>query len=274
MRLESKLNAYINVKTAEKNLQFGPDKCNILTIGHKKSEFFENNLYIDHWSEKHKLSDKFIETFEGKIKMKHVKEQKYLGVILSQDGSNMNNILAKEKRSIGIRKDINYLLQGQGKYTFEVGMIYLGSLLRSSILFAAEAMYNIKEKEYRHLERIEEDLLRDFFKTGKGCPIYMLYFEAGVLPARFQIKRMKVVVYQYILNQNENSLLYQFLKAQKDSPKRGDWFSEVQSILIEFEMKLSETQIRETLPQRFKVLVREKAVTAAIKYLNSLQKQK
>ena len=67
MRLESKLNAYINVKTAEKNLQFGPDKCNILTIGHKKSEFFENNLYIDHWSEKHDLSDKFIETFEGKI---------------------------------------------------------------------------------------------------------------------------------------------------------------------------------------------------------------
>ena len=102
----------------------------------------------------------------------------------------------------------------------------------------------------------------------------MLYFEAGVLPARFQIKRIKVVFYQYILNQNKNSLLYQFLKAQKDSPKQGDWFSEVQSILDEFEMKLSKTQIKETLPQKFKVLAKEKAVSAAIKYLNSLQKKK
>ena len=46
------LNAFINVKSAEKKLQFGPDKCNILTIAHKKSTVVENDLFIDHWSEK------------------------------------------------------------------------------------------------------------------------------------------------------------------------------------------------------------------------------
>ena len=87
-------------------------------------------------------------------------------------------------------------------------MIYLNSLLRSSILFAAEAMYNLKEHEVRVLERIEENLLRKIFNTGKGCSIYQLYFESGHLPARIQIQRMKLVFYNYILNQAETSLLY------------------------------------------------------------------
>ena len=153
-------------------------------------------------------------------------------------------------------------------------MINLKSLLRSSILFAAKAMYNIKEKEYRQLERIEEDMLRTIFKTEQGCPIYQLYFESGILPARYQIKRMKVVYYKYILNQKENSILFSFLKAQKDHPKRFDWYSEVQNILEEFEIKLSETEIKETPPHRFKTLVKTNAINAGIKYLNSLQNKK
>ena len=86
-----------------------------------------SELYIDYWSEKHDKTDQLIETFEGKIRMKNVSEQKYLGFILSEDGSNMRHIMAKQKRAIGIRKDISYLLEGQGKYTFEVAMTYLKS---------------------------------------------------------------------------------------------------------------------------------------------------
>ena len=96
------LNAYINVKTAEKKLQFGPDKCNTLNIAHKKSVLVNSELYIDYWSEKHDKIDQLIETFEGKIRMKNVSEQKYLGFVLSEDGSNMKHIMAKQNRAIGI----------------------------------------------------------------------------------------------------------------------------------------------------------------------------
>ena len=95
--------------------------------------------------------------------MTNVSEQKYLGFVLSNNGSNLNNIIAKQNRAIGIKKDIEYLTKGHGKYTLEGGMIYLNSLLRSRILFATETMYDIKEVEYRLIERIEEDLLRKFF---------------------------------------------------------------------------------------------------------------
>ena len=64
------------------------------------------------------------------------------------------------------------------------------------------------------------------------------------------------------------------MKAQKFNPKRGDWYSEVQHILKEFEINLTEIEIKETQSMRFKALVKKSYVKAAIKYLNSLQKRK
>ena len=49
----------------------------------------------------------------------------------------------------------------------------------------------------------------------KGCTIFQLYFEAGQIPARIAIKRMKIVFFRYILTQKEDSLLFKFLMAQK-----------------------------------------------------------
>ena len=166
-----------------------------------------------------------------------------------------------------------FLIEGLGKYTFECGMIYFNSLLRSSILFAAETMYNVKEKEFREIERVEEDLLRKYFNTFKGCPIYMLYLESGVIPARFAIKRMKLVFFRYILTQKEASLLYQFLLAQKNDPKQGDWYSEIKRILNKFELDLSDEAIMMTKETIFKNLVKKKALSAGLKYLTEKQKK-
>ena len=179
----TQLNAFINIKTAEKKLQFGHNKCKTLTISHKNVNYVKSDLLIDHWVESHDKSDQLVKTFKGKIKMSEVTEQKYLGFVISSDGSNINNIEAKKKRAIGITKHIQYLIKDLGKFTIECGIIYLNSLLRSSILFAAEAMYDIKENDFRHIEMIEEDLLRKLFKTGKVCTIFQLYFEAGQIPA-------------------------------------------------------------------------------------------
>ena len=61
------LNSFINLKTAEKKLQFGPDKCHILTIAHKSKTVLETDLFIDHWSENHDEQDQLVEKIEGKI---------------------------------------------------------------------------------------------------------------------------------------------------------------------------------------------------------------
>ena len=70
-------------------------------------------MHIDYWSEKHNEEDQIMETFKGKIKMKNFSEQKYLGFIISDDGTNIKNILAKEKKAHGIKCEIQYLINGQ-----------------------------------------------------------------------------------------------------------------------------------------------------------------
>ena len=56
-------------------------------------------------------------------------------------------------------------------------------------MFAAEAMFNVKEIECRHIERIKKDQMRKIFETGEGCASYQLYFEFGQLPSRIVIKK-------------------------------------------------------------------------------------
>ena len=104
------LNAFVNIKTAEKKLQFGPEKCHTLSVAHKSVKSVETDLYIDTWSETHNDEGHLIEQFQGKVKMKNVSEQKYLGFVLSDDGSNIKHIEFKQKRAIGIKKDIEYMI--------------------------------------------------------------------------------------------------------------------------------------------------------------------
>ena len=61
------INAFINLKTAEKKLQFGHNKCNTLTVGNKSATFVETELLIDHWSEIHDENGHLIESYEGKV---------------------------------------------------------------------------------------------------------------------------------------------------------------------------------------------------------------
>ena len=57
-----------------------------MKISHKSVTSVKSDLFIDVWSEKHDEKDQLVEKFEGKMPMKNVPEQKYLGFILSEDG--------------------------------------------------------------------------------------------------------------------------------------------------------------------------------------------
>ena len=125
-----------------------------------------------------------------------------------------------KKKNISKLRDLN--LQ---KYYFECAIIFLNVMLRSSILYGCETYYNLKETEIRQLERIEESFLRKMFGTNKGCPITQLYLESGHVPARFEIKKTRLLFLQYILQENPDSQICKFLKLQIEKPTRGDWAS-------------------------------------------------
>ena len=131
-------------------------------------------------------------------------------------------------------------------------------MLRTSILYACETYYNLKEQETRQLERIEENFMRQLLKTSKGCPISQLYSELGQVPARFDILKIRLFFLKDILNQDTDSMIYKFLYLQVKNPVRFDWASTCSKDLKKLKINLSFEDIRDYPTNKFKALIKGK----------------
>ena len=203
-----------NVKVAEKKLQFSELKCHTMIIHKAKNINPVSELKVDIWKQTHDKKDDFHELYDGEHTLKETLQTKYLGCILSNDGTNNAGIKTKVNKSIGTRKVIKTLIKGLGKYTVERGIIYFKSLLRRSILYATESMLKLKESDVKLIERAEEATLRDLVKTEVSAQHHLLYVELGIIPVRFVIQQRKVMYLKHILVQDENSLLKIVFNAQ------------------------------------------------------------
>ena len=104
------MNTFMNVKTAEKTLQFGPTKCKSMLVG-KGHQLLDSDLHVDSWTVQYKDNIEtgdvdLIETFDGQVVIEKATEQKYLGFILSSTGDNMVNIIHMKNKYIGIIRQI------------------------------------------------------------------------------------------------------------------------------------------------------------------------
>ena len=270
------INAAINIKTAEKRLQFGETKCKSMLVGLNTKHSNDSSLVVDKWKTEHaKENDKtnLIETYIGEVPMENTREHKYLGFILSDTGNNMKNITDKKNKSIGIIKKIFNKIQGLNlrKYFFECAIIFLNVMLRSSILYASETYYDLKETEIRALERIEENFLRQLFKTSKGCPISQLYLETGHQPARFEILRRRLLFMKSIIHEKPTSMIYKFLKLQFQNPTKGDWASSCVKALEYLEIRMSLTEIEYLSVNQFKKILEKSIKIKSFEYLIGLR---
>ena len=74
-----------------------------------------SELKVNIWKQTHDSKNNFIEEFDGEHVLKETVQTKYLGCILSNDGTNTKSIRMKVNKSIGIRKTIQTLIKGLGK---------------------------------------------------------------------------------------------------------------------------------------------------------------
>ena len=194
------LNAFINVKTAEKSLQFGPTKCKSMLVGKETESVLNEALQVDSWELKYEDDVKtgklnLVEKYCGLTEIGQTEEQTYLGFVISSRGENMANIRKLKQKSIGIVRKIFNKLNSLNlqKYYFECSIIFMNVMLRGSILYACEMYYNLKESEIRQIERIEEHFMRKVLNTSKGCPIVQKYLTLGHIPAWFEIQKMRLM---------------------------------------------------------------------------------
>ena len=64
------LNAFVNVKAADKDLQFGPEKCTYMVVSKMKlKDCHKSELFVDSWKINHQQNGNFDEEFMGKVPM-------------------------------------------------------------------------------------------------------------------------------------------------------------------------------------------------------------
>ena len=275
------LNAFINVKTAEKMLQFGPKKCKSMLVGKNTENVVNNNLDVDNWIVEHvenKVTGEadLMEYYGGKVEIEKAEEYTYLGFVISCKGDNMANIRQVENKSIGVIRTIINKLNSLNlrEYYFECALLFMNVMLRGSILYAADMYYSLKESELRKIERIEENYLRKILKTTKGCPITQLYLEVGQYPARYEIKKMRLLYLKYILEQDEESTLKKFLMLQVREPSRGDWASTCVNDLKELKITISFEEIQKMKKCEFSRILKVRVKENALLYLTGKQGKK
>ena len=275
------MNAIINVKTAEKGLRFGPLKCKTMVIGGDTRCGLGNDFTVDNWIVEHVTDTqteetKLKESYDGKIPIDSVQQQKYLGFVISNSGDNLANIMNVKKKSIGIIRKILEKLNGLKlkEYYFECGIILMNVILRGSILYAAECYYDLKEKELRIIERIEEGFMRKLLKTTAGCPIVQLYLELGQIPARYQIMKLRILFLKSMLHEKEDSRISLFLKLQLEESKKGDWISTCMADLKYLSISESLEGLKKISRNQFRKMIDKKIREKAFDYLKSKQKKK
>ena len=270
----SELNAFINIRTAEKTLQFGPSKCKFMVVGKCAKFTKQENLQVDHWISNYITNTmtgehELVESYAGKIDIERADEYKYLGYVISSTGNNMVNIKHIKNKSLGVIRKIITKLSSLNlkRYYFECGIILMNAILRGTILYASDMYYNLKENEVRNIERIEESFLRKLLKTTKGCPITSLYLQTGQTPARFEIMKMRLLFLKYILEQPDKSNVRQMFDLQLEMPSRGDWASACMNDLKKLKISLSFEEIRQISKKKYSMILKEKTRELALNYL-------
>ena len=196
--------------------------------------------------------------------------------MLPSKGNNMANINQMKRKSLGIIRIIFAKLQSMhlNQYYFECAIILINAILRSSIFYASETYYDLKEKEIRQLERIEECFLRKLLKTGRNCPIVQLYLEVGQIPGRFEMMKMRLLFLKHILDQNQESRIFKIFEAQKLFPTKGDWVSMCKRNIEDINLELSMNEIKAMTKTKFTTILKKKISNAAFEYLLKKQGKK
>ena len=153
-----KTNAYLNIKTSLKKLQFGENKCKKMHIGPKNVT--RPKLFIDKWKVKRVSElEPFIPTnsdiYDGDYELNETEDERYLGDILSRDGKNEKNIKARVDEAYGIINKIKSILDESyfGPFQFQIALMLRNAMFMNSILLSSEAWYRLTKRD---IEKFEE----------------------------------------------------------------------------------------------------------------------
>ena len=111
-------------------------------------------------------------------------------------------------------------------------------------------------------------------KKSTGCPIVQLYLKTGHIPARFAIKKAKLLFLKTILEESEESLIHKFLTLQLKNPTKNDWASGCMQDMKDLEINLTLEKKKKISKYQVSRIIKKSIQTKALKYLLDKQRIK
>ena len=208
--------------------------------------------------------------------MREAESERYIGDIISCNGSNDANISRRKSIGMGAISEIFAILNqiSLGYQYIEIGLILRESMLMSKILLSAEAWHRLFLYQIEKLEEVDKSFLRQLFNCHSKTAIEFLFSESGTIPIRIQISVRRLMYWWHILSVNKSEIIFRVYSAQKLSPVSGDWITLLEMDKQQFNIRLSDEDVASTSNQKFKNYVKRKSVELTIEYLVKLQKKK
>ena len=200
----------------------------------------------------------------------------YLGENLSWNGSNNENIISRVSKATGAIAEIQSILDSVslGIHFFKIALLLRESLFLSTLLSSCETWYGLTAANIETLEKLDRTLLTSIFGLQKTVPSIGMYLEGGCLTIGTILKLRRVNFLHYLVNLEQNTMLYKFFNVQWKYPIRNDWTAQVKKDLNDFQLPHNLDFFRGKSKEAFKLLSKSKAQNFELDRLLTLKENK
>ena len=197
--------------------------------------------------------------------MNEVHEKKYLGDIISKDGSNKSNIKDRTNKAQGnVIKIVKGLTERPyGKHFFKAAKLMREGKLISGLLTNSESWINVTKKDIEDLEKPDICLLRKIMSKSGNPSKCFLQLELGIIPVKFVMMQKRMSFLYYILNESMDSIVNQVYITQKEDSRKGDFIQLTNEDRVTLNIEYEDDEIKSMIKQTWKKLVKEKVKVAA-----------
>ena len=197
--------------------------------------------------------------------MNEVHEKKYLGDIISKDGSNKSNIKDRTNKAQGnVIKIVKGLTERPyGKHFFKAAKLMREGKLISGLLTNSESCINVTKKDIEDLEKPDICLLRKIMSKSGNPSKCFLQLELGIIPVKFVMMQKRMSFLYYILNESMDSIVNQVYITQKEDSRKGDFIQLTNEDRVTLNIEYEDDEIKSMTKQTWKKLVKEKVKVAA-----------
>ena len=249
------MNAVINAKINMKRLEFNQKKCVKLHISKEKRKVCSEND-----PDSRNVNCAFLQVQD--CQMKDGDEERYIGDVISCNGSNDSNISRRRSIGTGAVSQI-FTLHNEvslGYQYVEIGLILRETILLSKMILSSESWHKVFLYQIEKLEEIYTSFFRQLFNCHSKTGIEFYYSESASIPIRIKISARRLMYWWHLVRVDRSELINRVYSAQKLSPVSGDWTNLLKLDKAEFDITLSDSEVAKISEQKFKNFVKKKSV--------------